>query len=169
MIASKKQNNIQNSKQTNKQTINSLSVKFDQLQQTNDDFEQCSKRNSLRISGLYEFVDEKLCMMLYGLFNKRNLQKNVITSDNDRVHHVSCNGSTKAILVKFTSYQARHNVKKDRASLKHATSHELMALINENVIIKTKLPFKTRQLNKKGHLSNCWSYDDKILFKDFKG
>lgn len=77
-----------------------------------DASEQYSRRNSLRISGIPETVNEDTDQVV--LHVAETVGVNILPSGIDRSHRLGKSGNrqTQDILVKFTSYRARERVMK---------------------------------------------------------
>ena len=105
----------------------------------------------------------------------------ITTEDVDRVHRVgrrtspsgSANPATdesnhhrshasRQILIKFSSYRSRQRVILKRNSLRGSS-----IFLNENLTrSRNTLFFKARQLKSKGYISDVWTHDGAIIFKD---
>ena len=85
----------------------------------NDNLEQYTRRNSLRISGLPDSDNEDVGQKVLELCLQQ-LQNPVTSSDIDRIHRLGKIGSSnpRPVLVKFASYGARSSVLKAKSVLR---------------------------------------------------
>lgn len=129
-----------------------------------DENEQYSRRNSLRISGVSETDTRPADDIVLEIANKYNI--NVSLSDIDRSHRVGreMSDKTRAILVKFTSYRAKREFMLKKKDLAEGL------YFNED-LTKTRgeLLYESRKLFKAGHLLGAWSYSGKVYVKDANG
>lgn len=129
-----------------------------------DENEQYSRRNSLRISGVSETDTRPADDIVLEIANKYNI--NVRLSDIDRSHRVGreMSDKTRAILVKFTSYRAKREFMLKKKDLAEGL------YFNED-LTKTRgeLLYESRKLFKAGHLLGAWSYSGKVYVKDANG
>lgn len=145
-----------------------LKKRVSTLEAQMDASEQYSRRNSLRISGIPETVNEDTDQVV--LHVAETVGVNILPSEIDRSHRLGKPGNrqTRDILVKFTTYRARERVMKNRRDLK--TSELKGVFVNEDLTkIRSKLLFEARKCAKTKHLLGAWSSDGRILVKDKKG
>ena len=151
--------------------INDLEVKVRELEAKNDELEQYSRRNSLRISGIpedpFEDVSEKTLELIKTDLGKKDFTISAI----DRVHRVGTktNGAQpRSILVKFATYRERAAVYKRRSSLKDRVGASIY--INEDLTkSRATLLYKARKAKKDKTILDCWTADGNILVKDWRG
>ena len=90
--------------------IDSLEKRVSDLELQIEDIEQYGRQNSLRISGIQETASEDVKEKVSELINDTlQVTPNVMDQHIDRVHRVGKRGTgkTRAILVKFCSYETR--------------------------------------------------------------
>ena len=176
--------------------ITELKSKIDELENKFDEQEQYSRRNSLRIQGLTEKPNENLVERLKYVAKKRmNVEMDDL--DIDRIHRVGQpkTGKSRDVIVKFTTYRARHLIFKARTGLRKPADDDnddddemdpeieigtqksdspyksdLTAqriFINEDLTrYRSNLLWKARQCKKNNGIIDCWSYDGRILIKN---
>ena len=106
--------------------IKSLKTKVEMLENANDDLEQYTRRNSVRISGFPdpEPNHEDPTQVVLTLFNQTmamgQSESPILLSDIDRVHRVGpkSSSSPRPMLVKFATYNARQRVYKAKKHLR---------------------------------------------------
>lgn len=133
-----------------------------------DDLEQYTRRNSLRISGISETPSEDIYTITMETLNTSlALNPPLEISHIDRLHRVGrpkTNGTPRQVLVKFTSYQHRQKVMTKRSALK-TTSSPLY--INEDLTKKRDDLLWCCRMAKRNHqLKECWTSDGRVLIKD---
>ena len=164
--------------------INELESKVSQLELQVDDLEQYSRRNSLRFNGIAESETEDVTSKVIDVINNTlEVEPPVTPSDIDRLHRSGKRlpGKPRAILVKFTSYRTRDKVIRNRgklrpskpidtssaSSIRHAPKQTIF--VNEDLTMyRSDLLYQARQRKKKDEISDCWSWDGRILIKDKK-
>lgn len=145
-----------------------LKKRVSTLEAQMDASEQYSRRNSLRISGIPETVNDDTDQIV--LHVAETVGVNISPSEIDRSHRLGRPGNRQIrdILVKFTSYRARERLMKNRRNLK--TSELRGVFVNEDLTkVRSKLLFEARKCVKTKHLLGAWSSDGRILVKDKKG
>ena len=145
-----------------------LKKRVSALEAQMDASEQYSRRNSLRISGIPETVNEDTDQVV--LHVAETVGVNILPSEIDRSHRLGKPGNrqTRDILVKFTTYRARERFMKNRRNLK--TSELKGVFVYEDLTkIRSKLLFEARKCAKTKHLLGAWSSDGRILVKYKKG
>ena len=148
------------------QRISLLYTKIDELSQKNDDLEQYTRRNSVRIVGISEEDKEDCDSKVLDLVNETmSLAPRIELSDLDRVHRIGRKGNKdRPMIVKFTSYRQRSRVIKARSALKDVTPK---IFINDDLTSKrATLLWKARMAKTAGRLKDCWSSDGRIVIKD---
>lgn len=122
-----------------------------------NDNEQYSRRCNLRFHDIPEQKGEN-CLLVLSKFCKEELDCDIAPQDIDRAHRVGrirSDGSSRAIIVKFVSYQSKFAVLKQRRILK--------LFINEDLTIANKVLFD-RARKDLSHLA-VWTIDGKVLVK----
>ena len=115
--------------------ISTLEVQVNELHLKLDDQEQCSRRNSLRVTGVPENVNEDVGEKIVELCNaKLNLSDVQVKPEHiDRVHRAGPRRegvSSRPILVKFATYRTRQLVYKKRSSLNPFTTEARFYVLN---------------------------------------
>ena len=165
--------------------ISDLELKTEFLESKLDEYEQYSRRNSLRITGIEESEDEDVQQKVLHLFSTRLQLDTPVTSDQvDRVHRTGRPklGSHRPVLIKFATYGARQKVFKNRKYLKKqpevqdasevngdqmGKKHQIF--INEDLTkARSHLLWKARSYKRDKKINDCWTYDGRILIKDKK-
>lgn len=122
-----------------------------------DDLQQYSRRNSLRVNGIPETRGENTTELIKTMV-KEKLGTVLEDRDIDRSHRVGkpSTGKTRSIIVKFTSYQPRSAVIKNRRKLK-----------GESINIKEDLTQKKQELlvltSRRPGVISAWSNDGRIF------
>lgn len=144
-----------------------LETKLAQCVSANDDLEQYSRRNCLRISGVPQHDDESTDNIVLEIAKKINANTNL--TDIDRTHRVGSN-AVKDIIVKFTSYRSRREFFSKRKTLKDSPDQRYRRVfINENLTAsRNKLLYEARQLVKAKRLLSAYSMDGRIFVFDDK-
>lgn len=132
--------------------IVSLERKYDQL-------EQYTRRNSLRIYGIPESTEEDTSKLVLQLFREK-MKLDIILSHIDRSHRIGVKDNKKtksrAIIVKFVSYQSKNLIFKNKKVLK-----------GTGIVIKEDLTIVRHQLLdlavKKFGFRNVWTSDGNIV------
>uniref|UniRef100_A0A1Y1K9R3 Uncharacterized protein n=1 Tax=Photinus pyralis TaxID=7054 RepID=A0A1Y1K9R3_PHOPY len=132
-----------------------------------DNMEQYSRRNCLKVFGLPETPQENTDEVLLDLF-KNHMHLSISPSDIDRSHRTGrmdsiqtrSNSKVKCrpIIVKFTSYNAREKVFKNKKLLKSSG-----VIIREN-LTQLRANVLKSAINKFNY-KNVWTYDGKIFIK----
>ena len=135
------------------------------LEKEVNDIEQYSRRNSLRVSGIPEKLNESTDELVKKLAEDK-LNVCIADQDIDRSHRVgkiineTGDEDTKTrhrqILIKFTNYDARNKVIRSRSKLKGSgiTIHEDLTRKNQTLLSKT---------SKKQGVVSAWSKDGRIF------
>jgi hypothetical protein len=137
------------------------------VEQKNDDLEQYTRRNSLRIAGLPEEPNEDCYGKALSLANSTlKLNPPLSLLDIDRTHRAgrSRAGQPRSLLVKFATYQQRHRVMKARHLLKDTNIY-----VNEDLTSKRAKLFKNARTEKQaGRIKDAWSSDGRIKIRDLR-
>ena len=165
--------------------IKKLDDRIRALEMKQDDTEQYSRRNSLRISGIKEATSEDIGETVLDLFNNSlDITPQITLNQIDRVHRVGPRkeNSPRAVLVKFATYRTRDAVFRQRTKLKKKSSrdnqnqvsdvdedkrNDAPIFINEDLTRnRSHLLYLARQAKIKKKIIDCWSWDGTILIKD---
>ena len=141
--------------------ISSLRLEVDRLKSRDDELEQYSRRNSIRIAGIKESDKRPTSEIVLDIANKNGIE--VDASDIDRSHRVgeSKVGSDRPLLVKFTSYRAKKLFMKKKKELPSGT------YFNEDLTkSRGELLYQARRRRKNDKLNGAWCYDGRIYIKD---
>ena len=151
------------------QTISSLENRISILENENDNLEQYSRRNSLRMTGIEETDTGDLLSTVLDVINtKAQVTPPIEPTDIDRIHRVGrkVEGKVRATLIKFATYRARKRVMDKRSSLKNIESATPI-FINEDLTKKrAELFWKARQMKRDKKIHDVWTYDGNIIAKD---
>ena len=97
------------------------------------------------------------------------IDSDITLSDIDRSHRVGQPAfwtTPKGIIVKFSTYRARANFYRKRASLKGNKDFPNV-FINESLTATRSKLFKlARKLVKDNRITQCWTYDGQVYLKD---
>ena len=133
-----------------------------------DELDQYGRRNMLRLSGVPEPNEiEDTKPMVIELF-KEKLNVTLQPSDIDRTHRLGAFDKSRkfvrAIVVKFTNYDAREAVFSQRKRLFGSGLY-----LNDHLTtIRARLMYIARQYKKKNLLTNVWSAEGRVLIRDTK-
>ena len=141
--------------------ISTLRLEVERLKSRDDELEQYSRRNSIRIAGVKESDKRPTSEILLDIAHKNGIEVNA--SDIDRSHRVGeqKDSSHRSLLVKFTSYRAKKLFMKKKKELAGGL------YFNED-LTKTRgeLLYQARQRRKNDKLNGAWSYDGRVYIKD---
>jgi exosome complex exonuclease DIS3/RRP44 len=164
---------LKNELNSSKVEINSLKTCIGSMENEVDSLEQYSRRNSIRITGLVESTEppEDIYEVVLGFFKDDNgLNCNVDINDIDRAHRVGQKKQqNRPVLVKFASYQTKQLILKSRRNLRENNDYENVYINEDLTKLRSELLYKTRRLKNQGKISECWSFDGKILIKTLDG
>ena len=150
--------------------IKQLQKQVSELENKADGLEQYSRRNSLRIFGIKEKEFENPVDVALKIINDE-MGLEMKTDSLDRVHRVGkkpTNGSSRSLLVKFTTYRDRDKVFRNRSRLKNAETGRIY--VNEDLTrLRANLVYKARKLKREKKLDDCWTHDGQVLIKDKHG
>lgn len=164
-----------------KNSCNELKQRVAKLELENDALEQYGRRNILRISGIKEQSDEETDDIVLQLAN--DLDVPMTKQDIDRSHRVgkldtrTQSGGTgrmrkpvRDIIVKFSTYNARHRLFQKRKELRE-TDNELLksVYLNEDLTkFRSEILFEARSLRRAKKLNSAYSSDGKIFVRDLQ-
>ncbi|ELU01331.1 hypothetical protein CAPTEDRAFT_187669 [Capitella teleta] len=147
--------------------IDHLETRLEELEERNDTLEQYTRRNSVRINGISESAAEDCENKVLSTFNEKMSLSPLMTMVSiDRMHRIGkpVPGKHRSIIVKFATYHQCKRVLSKRSSLRGSD-----IFINEDLTKhRNNLLYIARQFKKKGGITDCWSYDGRILIKDNK-
>ena len=162
--------------------IANLKERVEKLENKHDDYEQYSRRNSIRVSGLAESTSEDIVQKVIDLFNDKMKVTPPVTPDQfDRVHRTGPLQPEKSrqVLVKFATYRFRDKVFRSKKNLKEVPEDadvlqqadqsrpRQRIYINEDLTkTRSNLLWHARTKKKDGKIQNCWSWDGTILIKN---
>lgn len=146
------------------ETIDSLKSQLRELHSKDDELEQYTRRNSLRISGIPETPDENCYGKALSLANDQlKLNPPLTLSDIDRTHRAGPRkpGQPRALLVKFATYQQRDRIMSAKRNL-----HNPQVFINEDLTRKRAVLFwHARQAKREGRIKDAWTRDGRVMIK----
>ena len=142
--------------------VNNLTETVAKLIKKADDQEQYSRRNCLLVHGLPENSRENTDDLVISMF-KNEMDMEVFSDDIDRSHRIGKKkddpNKVRPVIVKFTRYNVRSNVYRNKKRLKGKKLS-----ITESL---TKLRLeKLKEAKDEFGFKNVWSTDGRILFKD---
>ena len=148
----------------------SLEKRLVTAEEENENLEQYSRRNSLRISGIPEAENESTDDLVRQL--AEDLEVEISDIEIDRSHRVGRPDDGKRgkrsreIIVKFTRYNTRNKLYQVRKQLRDKPSRKTV-FINEDLTRKrSKLLFDARTLVRVKALKAAYSFDGRIFVRD---
>ena len=157
------------------QHIVMLETKVSGLECKLDDIEQYGRRSNLIFSGFAELPQgEDLEGKLLDIVNNvMGVTPPLQPSDIERVHRLGRKTDTirpRAVIARFVSGKTRDRVYRSRATLKtynHSTDQHHKIFINEDLTaMRSNLAYATRTLKKSKRITDCWTFNGKIVIKD---
>lgn len=152
-----------------KSSLKTMQTNYDKLEDRYDDLEQYSRRQSVRIAGVGEIDNENTDDLVVS-FAKDVLDIDLEHVEIDRSHRVGKASQKKPvrdIIVRFVSYKSRRKVLKAKRNMfTYNQQNNTRYQINEDLTKKRSfLAFQARQLKRKGHIDDTWTFDGKIFIK----
>ena len=139
-----------------------------ELELKNDDLEQYTRRQNLRISGITENKDENTDSLVVD-FVKNTMKIDLDTRDIDRSHRVGRPNSknNRDIIIRFTSWKARQRIIKAKKSVfEHNRHHRTSYFVSEDLTKnRSAMAYHARQLKKTHVIKDTWTADGKIFIK----
>ena len=163
---SKKIETLETENKTLKSQVKSLNSKVEALELANDNAEQYSRRNCVRIVGIPSSPEENTDDIVLKLASECDVD--LSPSDIDRSHRV---GKTptwprhRAIIVKFATYRARSRFFRGRVNLKDNHTYRNVFVNEDLTASRVKLFEKARKLVKDNQLKQAWTYDGRVYVK----
>ena len=150
----------------------SMEEEVSDLRLKNDEFEQYTRRYSLRISCIPETEGENPDDVVLNVSKIMNVD--IALSDIDRAHRVGKRSTSKdrdrQLIVRFTSYRARRSFYKGRLGLKHAPKKDRGIYVNADLTkYKLSLLKKPLKLKRETSIINFWTIDGKLFVTTAKG
>ena len=140
--------------------VNDLTTKIDNL-------EQYTRRNSIRVSGLPERIDENTNTTIIRMAAEK-LQVRLEERDIDRSHRLGRkmdDGRPREIIVKLVSHDTKVNILKSGKRLRGTNIY-----MNEDMTkYRSSLAFEARQLKRDKQIADTWTRDGHILIKNKAG
>ena len=163
------------------QLITQLQSRVDSLESEYDALEQYTRRNSLRLHGLPEQHGEDTATRAVTFINETmKVEPPITMEDLDRVHRISTkkksptpsasnathsstdDSKPRPIIIKFATYRARHRVITRKKNLQGTK-----IFINEDLTrARSTMLYKARLMKKQGCITDVWTHDGAIVFKD---
>ena len=145
-----------------------LEKRLAEVESANDNLEQYSRRNSLRISGFAESPNESTDDMA------RELDIQLDNCDIDRSHRMGKIGQKdssgqpkhREIFVKFATYNTRQRLYSKRKELHESDKFEKIIFNEDLTKTRSKLLFDARTLVRVNKLHSAYASDGKIFVKD---
>ena len=153
--------------------ISKLEEKVDLLEAKQDETEQYSRRNSLRISGLPEKKDENLLQSLPDLLNREaRIDPPIKPEDICRVHRVGRvreDKKPRQVILKMATYQARACIYKHRTHFKQFPSLQSVYINEDLTQRRSRLLYQARLQKKEKRITDAWTKDGNIFIKALDG
>ena len=154
--------------------IEGLQAKMKVIELSNDEQEQYSRRNNLRIAGLEEVEGEDIRSTVLETFNScLKLQPPLKSENIDRIHRLGkkTTAGPRPVIVKFSGYDPRQRVFTSRTKLSKMKSDRLSRIyVNEDLTKhRAELTFKARTYRKSGSIADVWTNDGRVLIRDSAG
>ena len=134
--------------------IETLQKKVDAIELQQDELEQYSRRNSVRLSGLNEEADEDVVKgVLVTLNNVMGITPPIDISEIDRLHRVGKPEAnrTRPVLIKFATYRSKRRVLEKRRFLNPAKRTEARQSLRDVMIgPETEDEAKANHIEKQG-------------------
>ena len=153
-------------------TVNKLETKI-------DDQEQYSRRANIRIQGIKDDVKgEDIESKVLHLLNKEmKLNPPLSSTDLERSHRLGRVAidqvRPRTVIVRFRSERLRDVVLRSRGTLKEFNANQSQQnriYLNEDLTARrSSLAYTTRELKKRGRITDCWTHSGRILIKDSTG
>ena len=159
----------------NSQHIIMLETKVSGLECKLDEIEQYGRRSNLIFSGFAELPQgEDLKGKLLDIANNvMGVTPPSQPGDIERAHRLGRKTDTirpRAVIALFVSGKTRDRVYRSRATLKthnHSTDQHHNIFINEDLTtMRSNLAYATRTLKKSKRITDCWTFNGKIVIKD---
>ena len=155
-----------------KKVNSALEKRISQAEYDNDALEHYSRRNSVRISGVNEAIDEDTDSIVMRIAEK--LDVTMSTADIDRSHRVGKineqrrNGRRRPrdILVKFSTYNARRRLFLKRKDLRDSEDTKHLFINEDLTMLCSKLLYDARCLVRTNKLRSAYASDRKIFVRD---
>jgi len=150
-----------------------LRCKLEELDNHQDDMEQYQRKHNLEIHGIPEKRDENLEIIVKNLGQALDVEINY--SDIDIVHRLPSKSAIRPIIVKFSSYNEKHELYAARRKLRSLIDAEdrfngaKTIYINENLTRQRKKLFaEVRKRVKLNRWYGAWTKDGKIFLRKEK-
>lgn len=149
-----------------------LEKRLSQVEYDNDALEQYSRRNSVRISGINEAIDEDTDSIVMRLAEK--LDVTLSPADIDRSHRVGRTNEQgrdgrrrhRDILVKFSTYNARRRLFMKRKDLRDSEDTKHIFINEDLTTLRSRLLYDARCLVRTNKLNSAYASDGKIFVRD---
>lgn len=161
---------LENSLTEKGEKIRYLEERIAQLEEQSDTQEQYSRRTSIRINGIKETQGEdveKTFMSIMDGVAGITVTKN----DINRAHRVGPKSSatnkshSRQIIIQFKDYKSKVNIMRNKRHIDRTEFPHVF--INEDLTKKrANLLYKARCKKKDGKISDCWTYDGRLVIKD---
>lgn len=161
---SKKVENLEKKLESKDQRIKILEEKIKVIENKQDNYEQITRKDCLRLNGLAEAKDEFIEREVLNVFNNTmSVNPPVKPDDIVRVHRIGKpqNNKPRQVIVKFASYRKRESVFKNKRSL----SDTPLSLNEDLTQTRARLLYRAREARRRGIISSAWSSDGRIVIK----
>ena len=158
-----------------KDQVDTLTTTCNKLLTAQDEAEQYSRRNCLRISGIPETDEESTNTIMLMIASECDV--NLDPSDIDRSHRLgkprshssvpeNKKNTPRDIIVKFTSYRSRARVFQSKKKLDNNSAFP-NTYINEDLTkTRSELLYKARKMKNNGRFKSAFSRDGRIFVLD---
>ena len=154
------------------QKILSLEKEMQTLADDQDNLEQHSRRNTLRIAGVQEELDgeDTVAKVLDLVNNDLELNPPLEIAEVDQIQRVGKPSGQpdkpRAILVKLATYRSRKRVMDLRPAVKDLQRSPKIYFNDDLSKKREKLMYSARQLKRQGKFKGVWSAEGNILIRD---
>ena len=144
-----------------KSEVESLKKRLDETDQQLDRQEQYSRRNCLLVHGINELDNEDTDNLV--IKNIKDLMnEEIVVTDIDRSHRLGkkkVNGKARPIIIKFTRYNVRNRIYRNKKKLKGKG----ISITESLTVIRMKHLNAARETHE---FKNVWTQDGRIMFYD---
>ena len=152
-------------------------MKVETLESESDKVEQYSRRANIHICGIpdggdAESIDEEVLSVINNLMG---MKPPVERHQLERSHRLGRKNDgpgrpcTRSIIVRFAKEKIRDDVYRACTRLKvHNQEHkDQQIFVNEDLTSRrSKLAYETRQMKSSKKITDCWTYNGKVMVKD---
>lgn len=150
------------------QYIETLEKRLAAVEANNDRLEQYSRRCNVRIQGIEEIDSEDITAKVMAIVNDTMALTPPVTNNDIVTSHrlgpkPAAGERPRSVIVQFTCARLRDAVLRSRQKLR---SHGSVVFVNEDLTKhRAQLASKTRRLKKEHKISDCWTYNGRVMVK----